>query len=76
MNNNKSPGIDNIQAELYKNGGLLKNKVHGLIKGIWREEKVPTDWKINIVVPTKTRVTNYSAKTIEECYCYAQDIKY
>jgi len=29
MNNNKSPGIDNIPAELYKNGGgLLLNKIH------------------------------------------------
>jgi sorting nexin-29 len=23
-----------------------------LIKGIWREEKVPTDWKTNIIIPT------------------------
>jgi hypothetical protein len=52
MNNNKSPGIDNIPAELYKKGGgLLLNKIHSLIKGIWREEKVPTDWKMNIIVP-------------------------
>jgi hypothetical protein len=29
MNNSKSPGIDNIPAELYKNGGgLLLNKIH------------------------------------------------
>ena len=34
--NNKSPGIDNIPAELYKNGGgLLLNKIHRLIKRIW-----------------------------------------
>ena len=35
MNNNKSPGIDNIPAELYKTGGgLLLNKIHSLIKRI------------------------------------------
>ena len=52
MSNNKSPGIDNIPAELYKKGGgLLINKIHSLIKVIWREEKVPTDWKTNIIVP-------------------------
>jgi hypothetical protein len=52
MRNNKSLGIDNIPAEFYKKeGGLLINKIHSLIKGIWREEKVPTDWKINIIVP-------------------------
>jgi len=40
MNNNKSPGIDNIPAELYKKVGRpLLNKIHSLIKGIWREEK-------------------------------------
>jgi len=52
MNNNKSPGIDNIPAELYKKGGgLLLNKIHSLIKGIWREEKMPTDWTTNSIVP-------------------------
>jgi hypothetical protein len=52
MNNNKSPGIDNIPAELYKKGGgLLLNKIHSLIKEIWREEKMPTDWTTNILVP-------------------------
>jgi hypothetical protein len=44
MNNNKSPGINNIPAELCKKGGgLLLNKIHSLIKEIWREEKMPTD---------------------------------
>jgi len=52
MNNNKSPGIDNIPAGLYKKGGgLLLNKIHSLIKGIWWEEKMPTDWTKNITVP-------------------------
>jgi len=45
MNNNTSPGIDNNPTKLYrKGGGLLLNKIHSLIKGIWREEKMPTDW--------------------------------
>ena len=52
MNNNKSPGIDNIPTELYKKGGgLLLNKIHNLIMGIWKEEKMPTDWTKNIIVP-------------------------
>jgi hypothetical protein len=52
MNNNKSPGIENIPAELYKKGGgLLLSKIHHLIKEIWREEKMPTDLKTNIIVP-------------------------
>jgi endonuclease/exonuclease/phosphatase family metal-dependent hydrolase len=51
MSNNKSPGIDNIPAEFYKKRYLLMNNVHRLIKGIWIEEKVPKDWKMNIIVP-------------------------
>ena len=52
MNKNKSPGIETIPTELYKKGGgLLLNKTHSLIKGIWMEEKMPTDWKKNITVP-------------------------
>jgi len=52
MNNNKSPGIDNIPAELYNSGGgLLLNKIHSLIKRIWKEKKMPTDWTTNIIVP-------------------------
>ena len=52
ININKSPGIDNIPAELYKKGGgLLLNKIQSLIKEIWREEKMPTDWRTNIIVP-------------------------
>jgi hypothetical protein len=52
MSNNKSPGIDNIPAELHKNvGQQLIRKVHRLINGIWTEEKVPIEWKTNIIVP-------------------------
>jgi hypothetical protein len=52
MNNNKAPGIDNIPAELYKRGGgLLLYKIHSLIRGIWKEEKIPTDCTMNIIVP-------------------------
>jgi hypothetical protein len=51
MSNNKSPGIDNTLAQFYKKGGqLLMNKVHRLIKGKCIKEKVPTDWKTNILV--------------------------
>ena len=52
MNNNKSLGIDNIPAELYKyGGGLLLNNIHSLINRIWKEKKIPTDGTTNIIVP-------------------------
>jgi len=51
MNNNKTPEIDNNPAELYKKGGgLLLTKIHSLIEGSWREEKMPTDWTTNTIV--------------------------
>jgi len=51
MNNNKSPDIHNIPLEIYKKrGGILLNKIHSFIKGIWKEEKMPTDWTKNIIV--------------------------
>ena len=51
MNNNKTPGLDNNRAELYKKGGeLLLTKIHSLIEGIWREEKMSTHWTTNIIV--------------------------
>jgi len=52
VNNNKSPDIENIHMELYKKGGgLLLNKIHSVIKGIWMEETMPMDWTKNIIVP-------------------------
>jgi hypothetical protein len=46
MNNNKSPGIDNIPAELYKKGGgPLLNKIHSLIKEYGGKRKCPQTGK-------------------------------
>ena len=43
-------GTGNITAGLYKTGGgLLLNKIHSLIKRIWKEEKMPIDWTTNII---------------------------
>ena len=75
MNNNKPPGIDNIPADLYKKGGgLLLNKIHSLIKGMWREEKLPTDWTEYIIVPIyKDRGDK---QITEEYHYYAEGIGY
>jgi hypothetical protein len=77
VRNNKAPGTDNIHIKPYKKGGqLLINMLHSLIKRMWTEEKVPTEWKTNIIVPIckkKKRVTNYSNTIIQEYHYYAQD---
>jgi hypothetical protein len=52
MKNNKAPGEDSLTTELIKNGGKsLLEKIHKLIKKIWEEEQMPTQWKIGLIYP-------------------------
>jgi hypothetical protein len=44
----KSPGSDQISAELIQAGGeilVLRSKIHKLIKSIWNKEEMPDQWK-------------------------------
>jgi hypothetical protein len=60
----KSPGVDQILAELIQAGGeTLHLEIHKLIKLIWNKE-FPHQWKESIVVPIhkkgdKTDCSNY-----------------
>ena len=48
----KSPGIDEIPAELIKAvGGTICGEIHKLITSIWKREKLPEEWKESIIVP-------------------------
>jgi hypothetical protein len=48
----KSPGIDQIPAELIQaGGGTLRSEIHRLIKLIWNKEELPHQWKESVVVP-------------------------
>jgi len=41
-----------IIAELIKNASReLKERLHTLIREIWRNEKMPDDWKVGLIVP-------------------------
>lgn len=52
LKNNKSPGEDAIASELLKKGGKrIGGIMHNLILRIWREEKIPSDWRKAIVIP-------------------------
>jgi len=61
----KSPGIDQIPAELIKVGSrTLCLEIHKLITAIWKREELPEEWKESIIVPIrkkgdKTDCNNY-----------------
>ena len=75
LKNNKTPGIDNISAELLKNGGqTLEFQMHRLILKIWRKEEIPMDWDTGIIIPVhkkgdKSVCGNYRGITmLSVCY--------
>jgi hypothetical protein len=48
----KSPGVDQIPAELIQAGGeTLSSEIHKLIKLTWNKEELPLQWKESIEVP-------------------------
>ena len=52
LKNGKSPGIDEITAELIKNGGPhVEAFYHNLCSKIWKEKVWPTDWMNSVFVP-------------------------
>ena len=52
LKNYKSPGMDQIPAELIKAGGsTIRHEIYKLIVSIWNEESLPEEWKESIIVP-------------------------
>ena len=60
LRNAKAPGIDNLNAELFKaDMETAVKQLHQLFKYIWREEHIPEDWKKGIIakIPKKGDIT-------------------
>ncbi|CAH1266623.1 Hypp3444 [Branchiostoma lanceolatum] len=52
MKPGKSPGIDNIPAELLRHGGeVVIDRYHELCRKIWEEKKWPKEWTQSLVIP-------------------------
>lgn len=50
--NGKSPGENEINAELIKYGGdLVTEQVHQLIEKIWQQETMPESWETSVLIP-------------------------
>jgi hypothetical protein len=66
----KSPGSDQIPAELIPAGGeILLSEIHKLINSVWIKEELPDQWKESIIVPIhkkgdKTDCTNYRGMSL------------
>ena len=51
LKSHKSPGIDQIPAELIKAGGrTIRSEIHKLINSIWNKEELPEEWRESIIV--------------------------
>ena len=52
LKSHKSPGIDQIPAELIKAGGrTIRYEIHARIISIWNKEELPEKWKESVIVP-------------------------
>jgi hypothetical protein len=52
LKRHKSPGTDQIPAELIKAGcRTIRGAIHKLIISIWNKEELPEEWKASIIVP-------------------------
>jgi len=78
LNSHKSPGIDQIPAELIKAGcRTICLEIHKLITSIWEKEKQPEVWKESIIVPIHKKgdkniliiIETYQfCQTLTKCY--------
>jgi hypothetical protein len=70
LKTNKAPGEDNIIAELIENASReLKKRLYALICKILKDEKMPDDWKVGLIVRLfkkgdKMKCENYRGITL------------
>jgi hypothetical protein len=56
LKTHKAEGSDNISAELIKAGGTaLKQRIHKLIRRIWEEETLPSEWTKGTICPVNKK---------------------
>jgi hypothetical protein len=77
LNRHKSPGTDQIPAELIKVGGrTIHSEIHKLINSIWNKVELAEQRKELINVPFIRRVTKQTAVIIEAYHFYQLHTKF
>jgi hypothetical protein len=67
----KSPGTDQIPAELIRAGGeTLYSEIHRLICFVWNKEELPQQWKESIIIKFIKRVIRLTVIIINESPSY------
>jgi hypothetical protein len=68
----KSPGSDQIPAELIQAGGeILLSEIHKLINSVWNKEELPDQWNESNIVPIhKKRMIKLTVIIIVGYHCY------
>ena len=57
LKSQKSPGVDQIPAELIKAGGkTIRCEIHKLIISIWSKDELPEEWKGSIIAPIRRAI--------------------
>ena len=74
LKRHKSPGIDQIPAELIKAGGrTIHSEIYKLINFIWNKQELPEAWKELIIVPIyKKKGDKKQVVVIIEAYHFCQ----
>jgi hypothetical protein len=69
----KSPGSDQIPAELIRAGGggeILLSAIRKLINSVWNKEELPDQWKESINVPIHKKGDKTDVIIIVGYHCY------
>lgn len=70
MKTGKSPGIDGLSADMIKAAGIQGLQwLHRTLGVIWKENKIPDDWKKGMIIPlfkkgSRRKCTNYRGITL------------
>lgn len=77
LKNNKSPGEDEISAELLKHGGKqMVDDVHKVIIEIWKTETMPEEWNTAILCPIYKKRDSMLPENYRGISLYTQATKY